>query len=82
MENDLLKKLADKTMTKDELRRKVEKDFGLLPVLLEGVSSPKAAIRYGCAKILMDLSAEHPEKLYPRMDDFVGLLESKYRILT
>jgi hypothetical protein len=54
----------------------------LLPTLLNGISSPKAAIRYGCAKILMDLSAEHPHKLYPYMDTFVGLLDSKYRILT
>jgi hypothetical protein len=82
MENELLKKLAAKTLTKDELRRKVEHDFSLLPTLLTGLSSPKAAIRYGCAKILMDLSAEYPEKLYPYMDTFVGLLDSKYRILT
>jgi hypothetical protein len=82
MENELLKKLAAKTLSKDELRRKVEHDFNLLPTLLTGVSSPKAAIRYGCAKILMDLSAEYPEKLYPYMDTFIALLGSKYRILT
>ena len=82
MENELLKKLAAKTLTKDELRRKVEHDFSLLPTLLTGLSSPKAAIRYGCAKILMDLSAEYPDKLYPYMDTFVALLGSKYRILT
>jgi hypothetical protein len=82
MENELLKKLADKTLTKDELRQKVEQDFSLLPTLLAGFSSPKAAIRYGCAKILMDLSAKHPEKLYSHMDTFVGFLGSKYRILT
>ena len=82
MENELLKKLAAKTLTKDELRRKVEHDFSLLPTLLTGLSSPKAAIRYGCAKILMDLSAEYPEKLYPYIDTFVALLGSTYRILT
>jgi len=69
-------------LSKDELRQKVEQDFSLLPTLLNGMSSPKAAIRYGCAKILMDLSAEHPEKLYPHIDTFVALLDSKYRILT
>jgi hypothetical protein len=82
MENELLKKLAAKTLSKDELRRKVEHDFSLLPTLLTGLSSPKAAIRYGCAKILMDLCAEYPEKLYPYIDNFVALLGSKYRILT
>jgi hypothetical protein len=82
MENALLKQVADKTLSKDELRQKVEQDFSLLPTLINGVSSPKAAIRYGCAKILMDLSAKHPAKLYPHMDTFVALLGSKYRILT
>jgi len=82
MENELLKKLADKCLTKDDLRQKVEQDFSLLPILLDGVSSQKAAVRYGCAKILMDLSVEYPEKLYPHMDTFVELLDSKYRILT
>ena len=30
----------------------------------------------------MDLSETHPQQLYPYMDFFVGLLDSKYRILT
>ena len=30
----------------------------------------------------MDLSEEHPEKLYPYFDLFIDLLDSKYRILT
>jgi len=32
--------------------------------------------------VLMDLSEEHPEKLYPYFDSFINLLDSKYRILT
>jgi hypothetical protein len=79
--DELFVKLADKTLTKAGLRRRVEQDFGLLPVLIEGTGSVKAAVRYGCAKVLMDLSAEYPERLYPYMDEFFGLLDSKYRIL-
>ena len=82
MEDELLRKVADKTLTKEELRRKVEQDFGLLPVLLKGTSSPKATVRYGCAKVLMDLSEVYPEKLYGYWDAFVELLDSRYRILT
>ncbi len=82
MENELLVKVADKTLTKEELRERVKQDFDLLPVLLKGVGSPKATVRYGCSKVLMDLSAEHPEQLYPYMDDFISLLDSKYRFLT
>jgi hypothetical protein len=82
MENELLIKVADKTLTKEGLQQKVEQNFDLLPVLLKGTCSPKAAVRYGCAKVLMDLSEEYPEKLYPYMDAFIDLLDSKYRILT
>lgn len=69
-------------MTEEELLKKVKLDFSLLPTILEGVSSSKAAIRYGCAKVLMDLSEEHPQQLYSHMGFFVDLLDSKYRILT
>ena len=82
MENELLKKVANKTLTKEELRQKVKQNFDLLPVLLKGLYSSKATVRYGCAKVLMDLSEEYPEKLYPHMDAFIELLDSKYRILT
>ncbi|TRO46685.1 hypothetical protein E2P60_04760 [Candidatus Bathyarchaeota archaeon] len=82
MSSELLIELADKSLTKDDLRQRVKQDFSLVPVLLEGTHSPKAAVRYGCAKVLMDLSAEYPERLYAHMDSFIGLLASEYRILT
>jgi hypothetical protein len=82
MESGLLQKHGSKSITKEELLQKVEQNFDLLPEVLQGTSSSKAAIRYGCAKVLMDLSEKHPEKLYPYMDDFIKLLNSKYRILT
>jgi hypothetical protein len=82
MENELLQKLVDKSLTKEDLLQKVKQDYNLLPVVLSGTTSSKAAIRYGCAKVLMDLSEENPKLLYPYMDDFIDLLDSKYRILT
>lgn len=81
MTPDLVQKLADKSITKQELLKTIESDFALLPLVVGGVSSPKAAIRYGCASVLMDLSAKYPEKLYANMDFFISLLDSKYRIL-
>ena len=74
--------LVDKSMTKEELLKMVKQDFSLISFLLSGVDSSKAAVRYACAKVLMDLSEEHPEKLYPYFDSFIDLLDSKYRILT
>ena len=80
--SQLTEALLDKSMTKEELLKRVKQDFSLIPFLLKGVGSSKAAVRYGCAKVLMDLSEEHPEKLYPYFDSFIDLLDSKYRILT
>lgn len=77
----MLQKLADKSITKEKLSKTVAANFELLPEVLSGVSSPKAAVRYGCGSVLADLSAKYPEKLYPHMYAFVSLLDSKYRIL-
>ncbi len=82
MGTELTQRLADKTVTKEELLQEVIHDYNLLPEVVKGVSSSKAAIRYGCAKVLMDLSEEQPGRLYPYLDEFIGLLDSKYRILT
>ena len=82
MGSELLQKLENKSITKNELLQKAKQNSDVLHEVLAGVSSPKAAIRYGCAKVLMDLSEKQPEKLYPHMDFFINLLSSKYRILT
>jgi hypothetical protein len=82
VESQLLQNLAEKRIAKEALFTMVETDFGLLPEVFGGVSSPKASVRYGCASVLVDLSAKYPEKLYPHMDKFTALLDSKHRILT
>jgi hypothetical protein len=82
MESNLLQKLGDKSITKEQLFQKVKQNKDLIPEILSGISSTKASIRYGCGKILMDLSEEQPEQLYPSMNLFITLLDSKYRILT
>lgn len=82
LETDLLRKLGDRKISKEELLQKAKQDFGLLPELLQGTLSPKATIRYSCAKVLVDLSEEAPEKLYPYVDKFIELLDNKHRILT
>ena len=78
----LAQSLVDKSLTKEGLLHKVKQDFSLIPFLISGVNSSKASVRYGCAKVLMDLSEECPEQLYPHMQSFIELLDSKYRILT
>jgi hypothetical protein len=82
MESRLLHKLGEKTITKEQLLKKVKQNDDLIPEILSGILSTKPTVRYGCGKILLDLSEEQPEKLYPHMDFFISLLDSKYRILT
>lgn len=82
MESRWIQKLADKSITKEQLLHKVKENENLIPEILKGIKSSKAAIRYGCGKVLMDLSEQQPEKLYQHMDFFIDLLESKFRILT
>ena len=43
----------DNDATKEELLKRVKQDFSMLPVLLRGVDSLKASVRYGCARVLM-----------------------------
>ena len=78
----LLQKLANKSISKEDLLKIVEADFSKVPELFVGVSSKKAAVRYSCASLLVSLSSRHPQQLYPYMDRFIALLNSKYRILT
>jgi hypothetical protein len=77
----LLNQIADKTLTSEVLFKKVEKDFTLVPILLEGITSTKATVRYTCARVLVDLSRIYPEKLYNYINQFIELLKSDYRII-
>ena len=77
----MVNRLTDKSVTEKELFQKIERNWDMLPEVINGVSSPKPAVRYGCAKVLMDLSVDHPDRLYPYMDSFIRLLDSKHRIL-
>lgn len=81
LEPELLQKLSTKTISKADLYNVIIGNFDLLPQVIKGVYSPKAAIRYGCGKVLLDLSEKYPERLYPYMDHFATLLDNKYRIL-
>ena len=81
MYDDVLKKLGNKELTKGKIHQMVEHNFELIPVLVEGMSSQKANIRYGSGKILMDISEKYPEKVYPYVNSIMRLLDGKYRII-
>jgi hypothetical protein len=81
MQQNLLDGLANKTVTKTELLKKAIEDQNLIPALIDGTSSSKASIRYGCSSVLMELSSRQPEQLYQYWNKIVELLDSNYRIL-
>ena len=74
--------LEKKTVDRKTFFQILAKDPNTIPEILSGLSSPKPAVRYGCAGALLDLSEKNPNELYVYMDTFVDLLDSKYRILT
>lgn len=82
MNDKLLIRLEDKTLTKGTLHQIVEHNLDLIPVLVKGMYSQKPSIRYGCGKVLMDLSEKYPERILPYLESFIELLDSKYRIIT
>jgi hypothetical protein len=79
--SNVLEELALRTITVDDLAEKVRRDFSLLPQMFEGISSTNPRVRFGCAKILRSISEEKPEKLYPRIDFFVKLLDNDNKII-
>ena len=76
-----MEEVASKSISKDPFYQKIIEDFGLLPEAIDRLASTKAAIRYGCGKVLIDLSEAYPEKLHPYMGAFVSHLGSNYLIL-
>lgn len=78
---DVFNKIREKKVKAEDVAKKAIKDPSLLNEVYKGVSSTKARIRYGCAKILRVISEENPKKLYPRMEFFIELLDSDKRIL-
>jgi len=76
-----LEKPGKKEVEAEDIAKNTIKDPSLLNGIFKGVSSTNARIKYGCAKILRIVSEEEPEKLYPRVDFFIELLDSNKRIL-
>ena len=71
LENQKAEYVAEKAMDNPDLIKE----------LFKGISSANSRIRFGSAKTLRIISEKNPRKLYPRMDFFVNLLDSKNTIL-
>jgi len=80
-EGDILRKIGNKEIDPDDFEEMIKINWDLLQKCFEGLNSVKPEIKYSCAKVLRSISEKHPEKLYPRFDFFVNLLDNNNKIL-
>jgi hypothetical protein len=77
LESSLQKKNADV----ESIAEKAMRDEKLLSEVLEGVSSDKARVKYGSAKVLRIIGERNPQVLYPKWDFFSNMLNSENTFL-
>jgi hypothetical protein len=65
----------------DVIAEKARKDTTLIPILIEGVGSQKARIRFGSAKVLRRMSEMEPKLLYTYWDHFADRLSGENTFL-
>lgn len=72
----MLADLSNKSMSIEGVAKKALKNKQIFSDLFEGVQSKNETVRYNSFKVLMRISEEHPEVLYPRWDFFVDMIDS------
>ena len=73
---NIIPELDKKDVDVASLAKRVLEDMEVLPELLDGILAKKDFIRFNSFKVLLFISEEHPEVLYPRWGFFSGLLDS------
>jgi len=61
----MLTYFTKKSMSVEGVTRRALKDEQIFSDLFEGIQSKEETIRYNSFKVLMRISEEHPEVLYP-----------------
>jgi hypothetical protein len=69
--------IKKKVAEAESIARKIAQDRRLLSGVIDGISSGRPQIKYKSGKILMILSEQNPEILYPKWSHFVKLLGSE-----
>ena len=75
--------LSEKNVSVERVAEEALEDKQLLSLLIEGILSKKDTIRHNSFRVLLLISEEHPEVLYPKWDFFADLInsENSYRKL-
>jgi hypothetical protein len=79
--NQIYKQLAEKSISADQLTKRVLRDPDLIPVLVDGLDQVKADVKYGCGKALRSLVDKEPEMLYPYFEIFSSMLDHANKIM-
>jgi hypothetical protein len=72
----IIPELDKKDVNVASLATRALEDTEVLSELLDGILAKKDFIRFNSFKVLLLISEEHPEILYPRWDFFADLLDS------
>ena len=78
---DVLNEIGKKENKAETLTRKVIDNPELLPAVLEGFLSKSAVVKFKSAKILVQISKEKPDLLYPYFDFFTEQLSNRNNTL-
>lgn len=76
-ERSVLQQLVRKNANKERIAERVIRKPSLLPEVFEGLAAEKAAVKYGCARVLQLISERSPKTLYPRIGFFLDLMGSE-----
>ena len=77
----LLEQIGRKRSDKAQAARQVIQDPRLLPEVFRGLEADKAAVRFGCAGVLLAISESQPRLLYPHWDRLAEMTDSPNSIL-
>ena len=80
----MLPEMNDKNAAIEGVAKKALADKGLLAEIMGGLKEKNEALRYNCHKVLMELTREHGEVLYPYWEYLVEMLDGNnaYRKLS
>lgn len=79
--DDVLERIRTRSETPAEMARICASDPAALRAALAGLDAREAAVKYGCAKVLHEISRTAPGALYGHFDRFAALLDGPNKIL-
>lgn len=80
-DQQIYKQLAARSLSADQLTKKVIAKPSLIPIVVDGLDQVRADVKYTCGKVLRSVVDEEPELLYPYFDLFASMLDGSNKIM-